>query len=73
MVVTTFKEYDFVLPKFDLKLELADRTVSDDVKRIFDATDAILIKPDKMLVLSDLKYNYLVRVKRLRKALKRHS
>ena len=73
MVVTTFKEYDFVLPKFDLKLELADRTVSDDVKRIFDATDTILIKPDKMLALSDLKYNYLVRVKRLRKALKRHS
>ena len=27
-VVTTFKEDDFVLPKFDLKLELADRTVS---------------------------------------------
>ena len=73
MVVTTFKEYDFVLPKFDLKLELADRTVSDDVKRIFDATDTILIKPDKMLALSDLKYNYSVRVKRLRKALKRHS
>ena len=33
-VVTSFKEDYFVLPKFDLKLELADRTVSDDVKKI---------------------------------------
>ena len=34
-VVTSFKEDDFALPKFDLKLEFADRTVSDDVKKIF--------------------------------------
>ena len=34
-VVTTFKQDDFVLPKFNLKLELADRTVSDDVKKYF--------------------------------------
>ena len=32
-VVTTFKEDDFVLRKFDLKLELTDRTVSDDIKK----------------------------------------
>ena len=31
-VVTTFKEDDFVLPKFELKLELEDWTVSDGVK-----------------------------------------
>ena len=31
MVFTSFKEDDIVLPKFDLKLELADWTVSDDV------------------------------------------
>ena len=37
--VTSFKEDDFVLPKFDLKLELADRTVSDHVEEIFDSLD----------------------------------
>ena len=44
-LVTTFKEDDFVLPKFDLKLKLTDQTVSDDVKKIFDLSDTILIKP----------------------------
>ena len=34
-VVITFKEDNFVLPKFELKLGLADQTVSDDVKKIF--------------------------------------
>ena len=42
MVVTTFKEDDFVLPKFDSKLELADWTASDDVKKSFDSSDTIL-------------------------------
>ena len=55
MVVTTFEEDDFVLLKFDLKLELAYRTVSDDVKKIFDSSDTILIKPDKIAVPSELK------------------
>ena len=62
-VVTTFKEDDFVLPKFNLKIELADRTASDDVsdvsdavsEKFFDLKDTILIKPDKMLALSNLK------------------
>ena len=43
-VVTSSKEDDFVLPKFDLKLELADWTVSDDIKKIFDSPDTILMK-----------------------------
>ena len=47
-VVTSSKEDDFVLPEFDLKLELGDRTFSDDIKKIFDSPDAILIKPDKI-------------------------
>ena len=34
MVVTSFKVEDFVIPKFDLKLELADGTVSDSVKKV---------------------------------------
>ena len=55
MVVTSFKEDDFVLPKFDLKLELADWTVSDDVKHFFDSSDTILIKPDKISAPSNLK------------------
>ena len=55
--VTTFKEEDFALPKFNLKLELADRTVSDDVKKNFHSADTILIKPDKMLAPSNLKEN----------------
>ena len=33
MVVTSFKVDDFVLPRFDLKLELADWTVPDDFKK----------------------------------------
>ena len=53
-VVTTFKEDDFVLPKCNLKLELADQTVSDDVKNFFGSADTILIKPDKMLAPSNL-------------------
>ena len=46
---------DFVLPNFKFKLEFADRTESDDIKKIFDSTDTILIKPDKILAQSDLK------------------
>ena len=33
MVVTSFKVDDFVLPRFDLKLELTDWTVPDDFKK----------------------------------------
>ena len=47
-VVTSSKEDNFVLPKFELELELADRTVSDDIKKFFDSPDRILIKPDKI-------------------------
>ena len=55
MVVTSFKVDDFVIPKFDLKLELADRTVSDGVKSIFNSSNTILIKPDKIAAPGDLK------------------
>ena len=46
---------DFVLLNFKFKLEFADRTKSDDIKKIFDSIDTILIKPDKILAESDLK------------------
>ena len=31
---------------FCFKVEFADRTASDDVKKIFDSTDTISIKPE---------------------------
>ena len=46
---------DFVLPNLKFNLEFADRTESDDIKKIFDSTDTTLIKPDKILAESDLK------------------
>ena len=55
IVVTSFKVDDFVIPKFDLKLELADRTVLDGVKSIFNSSNTILIKPDKIAAPRDLK------------------
>ena len=66
-VVTSFKEDDFVLPKFDLKLEFADRTVSDDVKNFFDSSDTILIKPDKISAPSNLKEKTLGQSEKIRK------
>ena len=66
-VVTSFKEDDFVLSKFDLKLELADRTVSDDVKRFSDSSDTILIKPDKISAPSDIKEKLLGQGEKFRK------
>ena len=34
----SFQKEDFVLPNFKLKVEFADRTASDDVKKIFNLT-----------------------------------
>ena len=69
-VVTTFKADDFVSPKFELKLELADPTVPDNAKNIFDSSDTILIKPDKISVPSDLKeklFNHGEKIKKISK------
>ena len=55
MVVTSFKVDDFVIPKFDLKLEAGDRAVSNGIKSIFNSSNTILIKPDKRAAPSDLK------------------
>ena len=71
MVVTTFKKDDFVLPKFDLKLELADLNVSDNVKKNFDSSDTILIKPDKISVLSDLKEKLFSQGEKIKKLSKK--
>ena len=71
-VVTSFKEDDFFLLKFDLKLKLANWTVPDDVKIFFDSSGTILIKPGKTSAPSDLKEkSFLVKVKRLKNFLRR--
>ena len=67
MVVTSFKEHDFALPKFDLKLELADWTVSDDVKKKFNSSDTTLIKPDKISGPSYLKEKLFSQSENIRK------
>ena len=69
-VVTIFKENDFVLPKFDLKLESADRIVSDDVKKIFNSSDTILIKPDKISTPSNLKQKLFSQGEKIKKFFK---
>ena len=51
----SFQKQDFVLSNLKFKVEYADRTASDDVKKICDSTDTILIKPDKISVPSDLR------------------
>ena len=51
----SFQKENFVLPDFKFKVEFADWTASDDVKKIFNSTDTILIKPDKISAPSDLK------------------
>ena len=50
-----FQKEDIVLSDFKFKVEFADRTASDDVKKIFDSTDTILIKTDNISTPSDLK------------------
>ena len=70
-IVTSFKEDDFVLPKFDLKLELADWAVSDNVKNFFDLSDTILIKPDKISAPRDLKEKLFGQGEKIRKISKR--
>ena len=51
----SFQKQDFVLPNLKFKVEFADRTASNDVKKIFDSTDIVLIKPDKIPAPSDLR------------------
>ena len=72
-VVTTFKEDDFVLPKFDLKLQLADQTVPDNVKKIFNSLGTILIKPDKISAPTDLKEKLFVQDEKIKNFLRRYS
>ena len=55
LTMLSFQKEDFVLPNFKFKVEFADRTTSDDVKKIFYSTDTIFIKPDKISVPSNLK------------------
>ena len=60
---------EFFLPKFDLKFELSDRTVSDDVKNVFNSSDTILlflIKADKISAPSNLRENLFAQGEKLK-------
>ena len=50
-----FPKRGFLQPVFNFKVEFVNRTESDHFKKITDSTDTILIKPDKLLVHTDLK------------------
>ena len=45
--MVVIQEEDFVLPDFKFKVEFSDWTVSHDIKKSFDSTENILVKPDK--------------------------
>ena len=45
--MVAIQEEDFVLPDFKFKVEFSDWTVSRDIKKSFDSTENILVKPDK--------------------------
>ena len=51
----TIQEEDFLLLDFKFKVEFSDRTVSDEVKKYFDSTENILVKPDKEAASNNLK------------------
>ena len=65
--VSSFKEDDFILPKFDLKIEFADQTLSDDVKKVFDSSNTVLMKTDKISAPSDLKKKLFSQGEKIRK------
>ena len=55
LLQTFLQKEDFVLLNFKFKVEFADQTASEDVKKIFNSTETVLIKPDKISASSDLK------------------
>ena len=68
-----FQKEDFVLLKFQFKVEFADWTAPDDIKKTFNSTDNILIKPDKTSVPGDLKEKLFDLVEKIKNVLKRYS
>ena len=67
LTTLSFQKQDFVLPNFKFKVEFADQTAFDDVKKIFDSTDTILIRPNKISAPSDLKEKLFGQGEKVRK------
>ena len=66
----SFQKEDFVLPNFKFKVEFANWTASDDVKKIFDSTGVILTKLDKIPAPSNLKEKVLGQDEKISKLFK---
>ena len=67
LTTLSFQKQDFVLPNFKFKVEFADQTAFGDVKKIFDSTDTILIRPNKISAPSDLKEKLFGQGEKVRK------
>ena len=67
LTTLSFQKQDFVLPSFKFKVEFADQTAFGDVKKIFDSTDTILIRPNKISAPSDLKEKLFGQGEKVRK------
>ena len=61
------QEEDFVLPDLKFKVEFSDQAAPDEVKKIFDSTENILLKPDKEAGTDNLKTNLLEKKKKIKK------
>ena len=55
LLQTFLQKEDFVLLNFKFKVEFAVRSASEDVKKIFNLTGTVLIKPDKISASRHLK------------------
>ena len=55
------------MPDFKFKVEFSDRTASDEVKKAFDSTENILVKPDKEAAPDNLKTDLLGQSEKIKK------
>ena len=55
------------MPDFKFKVEFSDWTASDEVKKAFDSTENILVKPDKEAAPDNLKTDLLGQSEKIKK------
>ena len=55
------------MPDFKFKVEFSDGTASDEVKKAFDSTENILVKPDKEAAPDNLKTDLLGQSEKIKK------
>ena len=67
LTTLSFQKQDFVLPNFKFKVEFADQRAFGDVKKIFDSTNTILIRPNKISAPRDLKEKLFGQGEKVRK------